>query len=490
MWYGLSSIAAKFISNLVTPFLTYSHHVSKANFGKMGYIYAAIPILNILFTYGFETTYFRFSSREEYKKSLYSTTALSLLFSTVLLTTLLWFTQSYIADLTGFTEFPKIIEYAILIIALDTLTRVPFAKLRQEGRPMRFAFINVFSILVYVFFMWFFINYCPSVIEENPNSWIGKFYTIGTNPIVYALLANLIQLIVTVILLSPEIAAIRFNFNTKLWKEMIRYALPLLVVGLGGIVNETFDRIMLKNWLPGTVEYRDGQVGIYNGCYKLSLLITIFILAFKMGAEPFFFKQAEGQNPQRTYARVMKLFVIIITFIFLVVSLYLPVWKYFLGPDYRVGITIVPILLLANMFIGIYYNLSVWYKLSNKTIAGTYITLIGTVVTCVINFFFIPKFGYMASAWATFFCYGSMMVLSFLWGQKEYPIPYAWKKLLAYMAIVVAIFFVHKAISLLWSNTFFVLSIATLLILIYARFILLVEKKEFQKMPVIGRFIK
>ena len=489
MWYGLSSIAAKFISNLVTPFITYSPHVSVANFGDMAVIYSAIPILNVIFTYGFETTYFRFASREEYKNSLYSTALLSLLFSTIVFTSILWIFQSSIANFIGFDNQPKIVAYSVVIIALDALTRIPLAKLRQESRPIRYAFINVFSIVVYVFFIWFFINYCSDVIAKNPNSWVGNFFVAQTNPVVYIMLANVIQIIVTLILLSPEIAAVRFNFNAKLWKEMMLYGLPLLVVGLGGIVNETLDRWMLKIWLPGSEEYVKAQVGIYSGCYKLSLLITIFILAFKMGAEPFFFKQAEEKNAQLTYARVMKLFVIIITFIFLVVSLYLPVWKYFLGPGYRVGITIVPILLLANMFIGIYYNLSVWYKLSNKTIAGTYITLIGTVVTCAINFFFIPKFGYMASAWATFFCYGSMMVLSFLWGQKEYPIPYAWKKILAYITIVVAIFFVHKGLSVLWDNTFFVLSMATLLILIYAWFILLVEKKEFQKMPVIGRFI-
>jgi O-antigen/teichoic acid export membrane protein len=209
-----------------------------------------------------------------------------------------------------------------------------------------------------------------------------------------------------------------------------------------------------------------------------------------MGAEPFFFKEAEGTNPQRTYARVMKFFVIIISFMFLVVMLYLEIWKYFLGPSYRVGLKIVPILLLANMFIGIYYNLSVWYKLSNRTIAGTYITLFGVLITCSINYFFIPKYGYMASAWATFFCYGSMMVASFIWGQKEYRIPYAWKKLVAYMTIVVTLFFIHKGLTTLWHNIVFNLTIATILMYVYIWFILLVERKEFQKLPVIGKFIK
>ncbi len=490
MWYGLSSIAAKSINYLITPFLTYSSHVTKEDFGKMGLVYSAIPILNALFTYGFETAYFRFSSKPEYKKIIYSTAALSLLFSTILFTTILWLGQNFIAQIMDLTAFPKMIQYAIFIVALDSFLRIPFAKLRQEGRPKKYAFVNIFSILVNVFFTWFFVSYCSSQLQANPNSWVGLFFDLKANPIIYVMLANLLQLVVSFFLLSSEILAIRFTFNKKLWSEMMLYALPLLVVSFGGIVNETFDRLMLNKWLPGSINYKHEQVGIYNGCYKLSLLITLFILAFKMGAEPFFFKEAEGQNPQRTYARVMKFFVIIITFIFLVVSLYLQVWQYFLGPAYRVGIAVVPILLLANMFIGVYYNLSVWYKLSNKTIAGTYITLVGVVITCTINYFFIPKYSFMASAWATFFCYGSMMIMSFIWGQREYPIPYAWKKLTAYVVIVVVIFFIHKGATMFWDNIIFNLGMAVLLTLIYARFILLVEKKEFQNLPVIGKYIK
>ncbi len=217
------------------------------------------------------------------------------------------------------------------------------------------------------------------------------------------------------------------------------------------MINEVFDRIMLS-WLApvSDITAAKDQVGIYSACYKLSILITLFIQAFRMGAEPFFFKQAEGKNPQKVYARVMKFFVITITVMFLFVSLYLDIWKYFLSTDpeklkiYWTGLKVVPILLLANMFLGIYYNLSIWYKLTHKTIAGAYITIIGAVITLLINYFFIPYFGYMACAWATFICYGSMMVISFIWGQKDYRIPYAWRKLVAYIIIVVFLFFVHQ----------------------------------------------
>ncbi|MBI3883706.1 MAG: polysaccharide biosynthesis C-terminal domain-containing protein [Sphingobacteriales bacterium] len=271
---------------------------------------------------------------------------------------------------------------------------------------------------------------------------------------------------------------------------MLIYSLPLIVAGMGGMINETFDRLMLRWWLPGTVEFRESQVGIYNACYKLSILITLFIQAFRMGAEPFFFKQAEGQNPQKVYARVMKFFVIIIAIMFLVVALYLPIWKHFIGPKYWAGLSVVPVLLLANMFLGIYYNLSIWYKLSNKTMSGAWITLIGAVITICINFTFIEHYSYMACAWATFTCYGSMMVISFVWGQKEYRIPYAWKKLVAYMVMAVLLFFAHNGVEHLWNNQWFSFITATVLLWMYLWFIGNIERKELPQLPFIGKFFK
>ena len=243
----------------------------------------------------------------------------------------------------------------------------------------------------------------------------------------------------------------------------------MLVAGLGGMINETFDRLMLGWWLPGSVQYADEQRGIYSACYKLSILITLFIQAFRMGAEPFFFKQAEGENPQRVYARVTKFFVITISVMFLVVTLFLPVWKYFIDPKYWEGLQVVPILLLANMSLGIYYNLSIWYKVTNRTMAGATITIIGTAITFAINYFFIPKYSYVASAWATFFCYFSMMVISFIWGQKEYRVPYAWKKLSGLYNYSFAVIFL--CIILLpgfYSNTIFDLALAIIFILAFA----------------------
>lgn len=486
IWYGASSIAARFINYLLTPFLTYTL-ANTSDYGKMGLIYSAIPILNILFTYGFETAYFRFASKDEYKGTIYSTASLSLIFSTTIFTILLWFNQGALGRLTGLSDFPQIIQLSICIIALDALSTIPFAKLREAGRPKKFAFVRIAGIVINIFFTWFFIAYCP---HHLGNSFVAQIYNPATNPIVYVVLANVIQSAVTLVLLLRELSEIRLKFDMRLWSVMMIYSLPLIIAGMGGMINETFDRLMLRWWLPGSVDLRESQVGIYNACYKLSILITLFVQAFRMGAEPFFFKQAEGENPQRVYARVMKFFVVTITIMFLVVVLYLPIWKHFIGPKYWSGLAVVPILLLANMFLGIYYNLSIWYKLSHKTMAGAWITLAGAAITIVINYFFIPYYSFMACAWATFLCYGSMMVISFVWGQKEYRIPYAWKKLSAYLLIVVLLFFIHVGLLHFWGSRLFSFITGTILLWMYLWFIGTVEKKELPQLPLIGRFFK
>lgn len=482
MWYGLSSIAARFINYLLTPYLTYTL-TNKSDYGKIGLIYAAIPLLNIIFTYGFETAYFRFSSKKEHDQNIYSTASLSLLFSTILFTALLWLNQSWIGNATGLIDYPSIIQLSIGVIALDALSTVPFARLRHEGRPRKFAFIKVAGVLINVLFTWFFISYCPAKLKEDPSSWVSRVYDPNQNPVHYVVLANLIQSAFTLLLLAREILEVRFKFDAKLWKQMMIYSLPLVVAGMGGMINETFDRLMLRWWLPGSADYKDSQVGVYNACYKLSILITLFIQAFRMGAEPFFFKQAEGKNPQFVYARVMKFFVLTICIMFLVVSLFLPVWQLFIGPKYREGLVIVPILLFANIFLGIYYNLSIWYKLGNKTMAGAYITIIGAVITIIINYLFIPSYNYLACAWATFTCYGSMMIISFVWGQKEYRIPYAWKKLLVYMILITLLYFIHSWLIKFVSDLYMQLGISILFTLAFIFFVGMVEKKELQRLP-------
>lgn len=494
MWYGVSSMAARFLFYLLTPYLTLK--LSGIEYGEMSILYAAIPFLNVIFTYGIETAYFRFAARDEYKKDIYSTATISILCSTVFLTAILIFSKSSLAHLLRLENNPEFITYSALIIALDTLATLPFAKLRLDERPRKYALVRVATIVVQIAIIYFLISVCPVLAAENPIGFIATFYKPDYG-VGYIIIANLFASFFALLFLSKEFFAFEFKFNKKVWMAMMIYSMPLIIAGFGGMINETFDRLMLM-WLAPVDNIADAktQVAIYSACYKLAILITLFIQAFRMGAEPFFFKQAEGQNPQKVYARVMKFFVITITIMFLVVAMYLDIWKYFLSKEpgelniYWTGLKVVPILLLANMFLGIYYNLSIWYKLTLRTIAGAYITLIGAAITLMINFIFIPYFGYMASAWATFFCYGSMMVISFTWGQKDYPIPYAWKKLVAYIIIVVLLYFIHEGVIYFFRGNMINFTSATFLLLLYVWFILQVEWKEFQHMPVIGKYFK
>ena len=455
-------------------------------------IYSAIPFLNVVFTYGMETAYFRFSNKDAVdEKKVFSTACFSLITSTLLLTGLLLVFRQPVATLLSLNLHPEFITWAACVIALDTLTAIPFAKLRYDNRPRKYAFIRVMSILINVALVYFFYSRLPGLAARYPGSVFSRCYdpNIGAG---YYIIANIIASAFTFLMLLPQLFSIRISWSKTLWTEMIIYSLPIMIAGFGGMINETFDRIMLGWWAPlGTRELRLQQVGIYSACYKLSLLITLFIQAFRMGAEPFFFQQSKGEDAPKIYARVMKFFVITICTMFLFVALYLDIWKQFIrNPNMWVGLRVVPILLIANMALGVYYNLSIWYKLSHNTRAGATITIIGAILTLLVNYFFIPYFGYMACAWATLICYASMMVISYLWGQKVYRVPYATKKLIGYFGIMLLFYFVDMGICSFTSIVWIHLVTGTFFLFIYLRFIFNVEKKDLSRMPVIGKWIK
>lgn len=489
IWYGVSSIAARFINYLLTPYLTYKF--TTGEYGQMSVLYAFIPFMNVIFTYGMETGFFRFSQNTD-KDKVYSTSSLSLIYSTIILSLLLVAFNKPLSALLEFPDKPEYLMLAAAIIGLDALTTIPFAKLRQDGRPVKFAFTKLLGIFINIGATIYFLSIFPDWAKNNPQNVFSHFYNkdwvVG-----YILVANLLQNVIVCLVLSKELWGFKFKFDKQLWREMMVYSLPLIIAGLGGMINETADRIMLLKWWEpsaGGLD-ADAEVGIYSACYKLSILISLGIQAFRMGAEPFFFKQSTTENAPRTYARVMKFFVITLCLMFLFVMLYLDTWKEFIrNKEMWVGLEVVPILLLANMFLGIYYNLSIWYKLGNKTIAGAYITLIGAGVTLLINYIFIPHYSYVACAWATLACYGVMMVISYIWGQKNYRIPYAKNKLIAYIVTAVLFYLVHRYtkdfLPLAWMEYI----TATLLFVLYFLLILKIEKKEFARLPLIGRYLK
>lgn len=487
IWYGASSIFARFLYYLLTPYLT-GKFAGTVEYGKMSLVFALIPFLFTLIVFAFETAYFRFMQRKEYKEDVYDTLSTSLLLSTLGIIGLTIFFRESIAAFIGLPGHPEYITLCAAIIGFDALSALPFAKLRHENRPKKFAFIRITGILLNIVIVYFFLTVCPGIIKKNPNSILHFVYSARLG-VAYVLIANAAASLFQFLALSKEWSSVNLHINKTLWKEVMIYALPLTIAGFAGMINETFDRIMLQRWSPLKGDAATFEVGVYSACYKLSILITLFVQAFRMGAEPFFFKQSTEENAPRVYARVMKFFVLTICFMFLVVALYLDIWKILFIRDEKMwaGLRVVPILLLANMFLGIYYNLSIWYRLSHKTTAGAYITLIGAGITIAINFLFIPYFSYMACAWATFICYGTMMVISYIWGQKSYPVPYAWKKLVAYIVIVVILYLIHHGIISIWHNTALNYTVATFFLLLFGLFIYRIERKEFDNLFKIRR---
>jgi O-antigen/teichoic acid export membrane protein len=488
LWYGLSTIVGRFL-NYGLAFLHVQLFVA-GDYGIISTLYASATFFNVLFTYGMETGYFRFIQTDKYKNDVFNTTYISLLVSTVCFTLLLLLFANPFAQFLEINKAQYVTWFAF-ILCFDTLSVIPFARLRQQGRPVKYALIKLANILITIALQLFFLWICPAIKKAHPDFDLFGLYdpTIGIG---YVFIANLIASAFTLLLLWNEIVQIQWQFNSALWKDIMRYSLPLLIVGLGGMVNEALDRIMLPKLHSGGPRAGQTDNGIYAANYKLSILITLFIQAFRMGAEPFFFRQAKEENAQRTYARVMKFFVIICCVMFLVIVLFLNFWKLlitFKHAEYGRGIYVVPILALANLCLGIYYNLSIWYKLTNKTMTGAYITLAGAAITIVGNWIFIPIYSYWACAWTTLICYAFMMVISFTQGQKNYYIPYAWKKLLAYIVICLLLFGLHELIIHFAHSALLYYSTAIALLLAFIGFVFSIEKKEFQNLPMIGKYL-
>ena len=490
IWYGLSNIVGRFINYLLTPILTFIY--ASADYGDISILFATAAFLNIVFTYGMETSYFRFTQQEEQQK-VFNTTFSMLLITTTALLVLLLSPIQYIADTMNLGEHPEWLVYVVLIVALDTFAVIPFSKLRQDGKPKKFAAIKLLNILINMFFVIFFLYFCKEDYESGKQSFFASLYNPNIG-IGYVFIANLIASAATLLMLVKEFTGFQINLDKKLLKEIFIYSTPLIIVGFGGIINETIDRFMIVYHFNGTAEEARSANGIYSANYKLAVLIVLFIQTFRMGAEPFFFKQANKDNAGETYAKIMHFFIIVCSLCFLGVVLFLDIWKHFMGinkhPEYLQGLFIVPILMLAKIFLGIYYNLSVWYKLTNKTMTGAIITLIGAILTILVNYLLIPYLGYLACAIATVVCYGSMMVISFIQGQKHYPIPYDIKNGFLYIAIAVLFFGIHYSLRMANTELYLLHPIGITLLLAYGWIVVKREKKELINIPVLKKLYK
>ncbi len=446
--YGLSSIVARFLNFLLTPLFTSRGVFPPAEFGVITSLYAWAAFLNIVLTFGMETAFFRFSNRQAelvppdpqvdaLPLRVYPTAFFSIMSLAIPFMVLGGLLSSPIANGIGYPAFATSVLMLVLTLGLDALTVIPMARLRQEGRAWHFMVINLGNVAVNIGLNLFFIVHLMNGHAAGRSDFfIDTFYDPGFG-VGYVFLANVIASGVKFLFLAPRMPFFA-GFDKKLLGPMLIFAAPLMVAGLAGMVNETIDRILLKYLLPENIA--DEQIGIYGACYKLAILITLFIQAFRFAAEPFFFSHAKEKNSRETFARIMNLFVAFCMSAFLGVMLFLDLFKWFIpNPAFWEGLKVVPILMLANVFLGIYYNQSVWYKLSDRTRAGSMIALIGAAITIVLNLLLIPVLGYMGSAWATLVCYATMASISYFLGQKHWPVPYDVSRILLYMAGAVLI---------------------------------------------------
>ncbi len=444
--YGVSSIAARFLNYALVPIQTRVFH--PADFGVVTQFYAYTAFLFILFTYGMETAFFRFANLKEDKKQVYDTGMSSLLCTSLLFSLVLIVFREPIANAMQFYGHTEYVTLLAVIMALDSVVTIPFAYLRQENRPVRFATFKVINISVNVGLNIFFFIICPWILDTKSLSSLHTMVNgIYHHDVVYIFIANLIASAATVLVMWRYFLIRNWNISFNLSKEMLRYSWPLIIVGLAGMGNELLSRILLTRRWNGDFHDALNALGIFGACYKMALLMTLFVQAYRMAAEPFFFGESKKLNPQITYARTMNFFVIFCCFIFLLVTLNMDLFKMiFMGKEYWEGVRVVPILLLAQFFLGVYYNLTIWYKLTDKNFAGSLIAVGGVIITLILNWIWIPIYGYYGSSWVTFICYGSMMVVSYFLGQKYYPVPYDLKRFFLYLLVAVVIFFIQQSI--------------------------------------------
>jgi len=493
LWYGVPKIFSRFLNYGLT--LLGFRLFDAATTSDLTQVYAVIPFLNILFTYGLETSFFRFAQTSDPKK-LYNTLGVSVIVSTILFTAILFLFKQPVTNFLELKNHPQYVTWMFAIIFFDTLGVIPLSKIRFEEKPRKYALVNMGSIVLNIVIVVFFLFYAKSGYEKDPQSFPGVLYdpAIGVG---YFILANLASSIITLVFLYKELSVMRFVFDSQLWKQVMYYSYPLIIVGFGGMINEMMSRVIYKKVLHGDPHEVDRQLGIFGANYKLAVLITIFIQIFRLAAEPFFFNQSTRDDARKLYARVMKFFVIACCFMFLLVSLFLDFWKLLIASkfkEYAEGIYIVPVLAMATIFLGIYYNLAIWYKLTNKNMFGAYITLAGAAITIILNIWWIPIFGYTGSAWATFICYTFMMVISYTQGQRYYKIPYAKKKLLSYLLITALCYILHEVIARNinheWHGYKFIYYGSSLVfIALFGALIIRVESNELKKLPYVGKFI-
>ena len=477
--YGASSIVGRFVNLFLTPLYTYTFLPSE--YGILSNILAYVTFFQVVLTYGMETSYFRFAGRSENPDKVFTTSMVSLGITTVAFIVLILGFATNISGWIDYNDHPEYVIWMGITVALDTLSVIPFAKLRLQSRPYKFAFIKSVNIGLSIFFNVFWILLCPKLLQSNPDSFVQYLY----NPkigIGYAFISYLLASAVTLIFFIPDLKIKKSNFDSVLLRQMLKYGWPILVIGVAGMINLQIDKILLPKLLVGS----DDPIyvlGIYSASGKLAILMTLFIQAFRFSFEPFLFSHYKNEDSKKIYGVIMKYFVILGLIIFLGVIFYMDILKYFIGKSgsgYHEGIKVVPWLLMGNLFLGIFYTQSLWYKLTDQTHFGARFAIIGAIITVVLNITLIPVLGYMACAYAFFTASLVMTVYSYVLGQKYFPVKYDLKSIGVYFLIAMTLYLIASYFVL--ENEILRLSFNTILLLIFFMFILVKEKADLKRL--------
>ncbi len=487
--YGMSSIIGRFLNYLLVPLYTAKLSAASGGYGIITNVYAYTALLLVLLTYGMETTFFRYANKDgEKPMQVYSTTLIMVGSTSILFIICVLSFISPIASALGYSQHPEYIGIMAVCVAIDAFQCIPFAYLRYKKRPIKFASLKILFIVMNIFlnilyFMWLPALYksYPDVISHIYNPHVGVGYAFGLNLVCTASIT---------VFFWPELTGFKYVFDKQLMKRMLKYSWPILVLGIAGILNQTIDKIIFPLIYKGDstgLNSAQGQLGIYGACVKVAMIMAMITQAFRYAYEPFVFGKSKEKDSKQTYAVAMKYFVIFTLFAFLIVMFYIDLLKIVIirDPDYWIGLRVVPIVMAAEIMMGIYFNLSFWYKLIDKTIWGAWFSGTGCLVLIVINILFIPKFSYMACAWAGFAGYATAMLLSYFVGQKKFPIHYDLIGIGKYVLLAAVLYGISCFLPS-WGLTA-KLGINTILLFIFIAYLI---KKDFPlgQMPVIGHY--
>jgi O-antigen/teichoic acid export membrane protein len=463
MIYGFGTIVPRFLNYGILTFF-YTRIFEKSEYGIVTELYAWMVLLLVVLTYGMETGFFRFAQDKKDYEKVYSTALFSLLITSSLFLILVNIFIHPVSAALKYSNNPDYIRMFAAIVAIDAFCAIPFARLRKDNKPLVFSIIKITNVLVTIIAVIILLMIGPNLYKTGP-FWFRKIYD-PTYGVGYVFVANLIGSTFTLLLLLPYIIRIKPIFDKILWKKMIIYSYPLLIAGLSGSINDAIDKILLRRIIGNETGLE--TVGEYGAGYKIAVLMALYIQMFRFAAEPFFFERAKYEKAKETYAFVMKYFVISMLIVYLGINLYISGFQYIIGKSFREAIIVVPVIGMGYLLYGIYINHSIWYKLNDLTRYGIYITLIGTLITVIMNFMLIPMYGYMASAWAHVASYGVMIIMSFLFAQKHFKVNYNMKELIPYFIVATGMVIFSKIFK--YGSLIEELIINTILILVFIAF--------------------